>query len=174
MLSAHQCLEYGSHVHVLLPCLHFTEGAVVEFGCGFYSTSLLSLYSQSRYCRSIEANRQWYEKVKNFYTTNIPLMENRGHEILCTEYQDAVIDDRDWGLAFIDHDPIELRVETAERLRKQCRLVVVHDTERDGLNKVLANFKYHYDLRTIHPHTSVGSETDDLTWLVEYLKIYES
>ena len=173
MKSTHQHLAYGSHVLALLPCLHWTQGAVLELGAGYYSTSLLSLYSQSRYCRTMESDRHWLEKVKTFFPASCELSENRGHEFQYVEnYRDAVMEDRNWDIVFIDQGDHASRVETASRMKDKSRLVILHDTEHADLDAALNGYRYRHDLRSIYPHTSIASQTDDLGWLKDFLNVY--
>ena len=172
MKSTNLQLAYGSHVLALLPCLHWTQGPVLEVGAGYYSTSLLSLYSQSRYCRTLESDRHWLEKVRNFFP-GTDISENKGHEFLHVEnYRDAIMDDRDWDIVFIDQGDHADRVETALRMKGKSRLVILHDTERVNLDSALNGYRYRYDLRTVFPHTSIASQVDDLGWLKDLLKVY--
>jgi len=172
MKTTNRQLAYGSHVLVLLPCLHWTQGPVLETGAGYYSTSLLSLYSQTRYCRTLESDRHWLEKVKSFFPSS-EVSENRGHEFRHVEnYRDAVIDDRDWDIVFIDQGDHADRVETALRMKDKCRLVILHDTELGNLDSALDGYRYRYDLRTVFPHTSIASQVDDLGWLKDLLNVY--
>ena len=163
-------LEMGSHLHVLLPCLLRTRGAVLELGCGCYSTAILSLYSQSRYCRTVETNSFWLQKVKNFFPNWCAVTEWQGHDFRLVEcYRTAMLEDRFWDVVFIDQKADE-RAESAYRLRTRSRFTIIHDTERDYLDEILNGYRYRYDFREIHPHTSVGSDTDDLVWLAEHIQ----
>ena len=173
MKSQNLNLAYGSHFHALLPCLHWTQGPILEVGAGCYSTSLLSLYSQSRYCRTVESDWQWLEKVKNFFPASCDLTQDRGHEFQHVEnYRDAVMEDRPWDIVFIDQGDHDSRVETALRMKDKSRLVIMHDTEHANLDAALNSYRYRYDLKAILPHTSIASQVDDLGWLKELLKAY--
>ena len=175
MRSTHLHLAYGSHSIALLPCLHWTQGPVLEVGAGCYSTSLLSLYSQSRYCRTMESDWHWLEKVKAFFPASCDLSENRGHEFQYVEnYRDAVMEDRSWDIVFIDQGDHASRVETALRMKEKSRLVILHDTEHANLDSALNGYRYRYDLKTIFPHTGIASQVDDLGWLKDLLKVYNT
>jgi len=165
-------LAYGSHILALLPCYHWTQGPILEVGAGYYSTSLLSLYSQTRYCRTLESDWHWLEKVRSFFPCS-DLSENRGHEFRHVEnYRDAVMEDRDWDIVFIDQGDYDSRVETALRMKDKSRLVILHDTEREDLDSALNSYRYRYDLRSVFPHTSIASQVDDLGWLKDLLNVY--
>jgi len=174
MQQYYRYLGYGSHVPVLLTCLHLTKGPVLELGAGFYSTALLSLYSESRYCRTIESNFSWLEKVRCFFPVYGEPSLERGHDMLWVEsYQTAEIDDRFWEIALVDQEEI-YRVESLARLRRQSRFIILHDTENPVFDEALKNFQYRYDFKELYPHTSVVSETDNLDWLKESLKWCEN
>ena len=165
-------LGFGSHIIALLPCLHWTQGAVLEVGAGYYSTSLLSLYSQTRYCRTLESDWHWLEKARNFFPYS-DIAEDRGHEFRhVANYRDADMEDRPWDIVFIDQGDHGNRVETALRMKDKSRLVILHDTEHADLDAALNGYRYRYDQRTVLPHTSIASQVDDLTWLAEVLKPY--
>ena len=165
MISKHNNLPYGSHVLVLLPCLQLTDGPVLELGGGIYSTSLLSLYSQSRFCRTVETNSFWFQKIKAFFPVSPKITNQRGHEILHAEsYHDAVIDDHNWDIVFIDQKA-SCRTESITRLKNRCRIMIVHDTERPALCESTLNFRYRLDVKKVLPNTSVLSDSDDLEWL---------
>ena len=172
MKSTYHNLSWGSHVPVLLHCLHFTEGPVLEFGCGMYSTAILSMYSHLRYCLSMETNRDWHEKVKSFFPTNTTEGENRGHDILLVDdYRSAPVDDRNWSVVFVDQEE-SFRSESAQKIRYNSRIVVVHDTNSSWVSSALNGFRYRYDFRDTFPHTGIASETEDLSELVESLQSF--
>ena len=169
MISKHNNLPYGSHVLVLLPCLQLTDGPVLELGGGIYSTSLLSLYSQSRFCRTIETNMFWYEKIRSFFPLSPDITDRRGHEILhAKDYENALISDRCWEIALVDQEA-SCRVKSIKRLKDCCRIMIIHDTERPSLDEVMQDFRYKLDVRKVLPNTSIVSDTDDLHWLKEQL-----
>jgi len=158
-------LEWGSHLPVLLFCLQFTKGPVIECGGGIYSTALLHLYSQRRYCRTIETNPDWCNKIRDFFDTRW------NHEFVqVREYKEAIVDDLEWGVAFIDmEEPVD-RVLLAEKLKHRTRLCIVHDTQRRDYSAALDRYRYKYTFTNVHPYTSVGSMTDSLEWLDAPLK----
>ena len=169
MMSKHHNLPYGSHVLVLLPCLQLTDGPVLELGGGVYSTSLLSLYSQSRFCRTIETNMFWYEKIRSFFPPSSEITGLRGHEILYAEdYETALTSDHRWEIILIDQEA-SCRTESIKRLKDCCRIMIIHDTERPSLEEAMQDFRYRLDVRTVLPNTSIVSNTDDLHWLKEQL-----
>jgi hypothetical protein len=170
MQQYYHYLGYGSHVPVLLTCLHLTKGPVLEMGAGFYSTALLSLYSGSRYCRTIESNFLWLEKVRSFFPVYSEPQLEHGHDMQWVEsYNTAIIDDRLWEIALIDQEEA-YRKESIRRLRRQSRLIILHDTENPTFENSLKDYRYYYDFKELYPYTSVASETDNLDWLKESLQ----
>ena len=157
-------LRYGSHVHVLLPCLNFTRGPVIEFGAGRYSTAILNLYAEVRYCRSLEKDRAWHATVTQFFAPSLVQ--------LVDEYEERYFNDRRWAVALVDHAYVKSRVETVKALQPISNIVIVHDTEREELVHAVDGFKYHFTFDKIKPYTSVGSDTDDLQWLIDCLQQY--
>ena len=173
MKTSVQHLGYGSHIVTLLPCIHWTQGPILEVGAGYYSTALISLYSHTRYCRTMESDRLWLEKVRNFFPVFCDLSKDIGHDFQhVNDYRDAVMEDRAWDIVFIDQGDYHSRAETAQRMKDKSRLVIMHDTEIEGLNTALDGYRYRYDLKSILPYTSIGSQVDDLSWLAEILKVY--
>ena len=49
------------------------------------------------------------------------------YSLVCS--QDKVGEQRDWGVVFVDHDPVEARARSVDRLVRRASLVVMHDTE---------------------------------------------
>jgi len=60
------------------------------------------------------------------------------------------------------------------QLRRQSRLVILHDTENPVFDDSLKDYRYRYDFKKLYPHTSVVSETDNLEWLKDCLKWCEN
>ena len=51
------------------------------------------------------------------------------HRKLLKIFQDAVGEDHEWDVVFVDHDPVEERTRSVSRLLASSRLVIMHDTE---------------------------------------------
>jgi len=121
----------------------------------------------------MESDRLWLEKVRNFFPVFCDLSKDIGHDFQhVNDYRDAVMEDRAWDIVFIDQGDYHSRAETAQRMKDKSRLVIMHDTEIEGLNTALDGYRYRYDLKSILPYTSIGSQVDDLSWLAEILKVY--
>lgn len=130
--------ERGSHLPLLMYAISQTTGAVVELGCGMYSTPYLhwACWPRRRKLVTIENNPDFYDYAKQFESAN--------HEIRCVDNWADVDLGGPWDVAFVDHQPAERRGIELIRLSLVSQYVVAHDTE----NK--SDKKYHY--RKAHPY----------------------
>jgi hypothetical protein len=134
-----------------------TGGPVLELGCGDYSTPLLHLLCRNRPLVSVETDRGWLERYSDLRT--------KDHEFhLAQDWAGAaIIDQREWDVALVDHAPGERRVPEIRRLINRARFIVVHDTEDGGYgyDRVLPEFKYRFDFKRWEPWTSVVSMVEE-------------
>ena len=75
-----------------------------------------------------------------------------------------------WAIVLVDHGHALLRKDHAIALKDQCDYLVLHDTEPEnekiyGYREVWEHFKHRRDFTTLHPHTSILSNTHTLDWL---------
>lgn len=149
-------LRAGSHLPVLSTLLENTTGAVLELGCGYYSTPLLFYHCKAynRPFASYENDNDWQKKF----------------EQLGTQYTDdwsaVPIDDTHWSIALIDHRPALQRHRDAIRLKDNTDFIVLHDTDPEiekfyAYRRVWKHFKYVYHFNTVKPFTSVLSNVQD-------------
>lgn len=161
-------LPVHSHLEVLSTCLNMTNGPAIEFGIGFYSTPLFAVYSKRFYCRSLENSRYWSEKMKPLL-----FLGCEQHELmLCESYAAATIDDRRWGLAFIDQSgrydkDAQGRMATLERIKDQAEIIVVHDAERRWYWNKIKSFRQYVFYRHCRPYTAIMSNLVDLSQIHE-------
>lgn len=125
---------YESHRPLLLECLNFTSGLVIELGCGDFSTPFIREFcnQHKRPFSTFDNNEKWATK---HLATFIPDWEtNREWIMPCS-------------LVFIDHAPGEHRRIAVERYRNIADVMVIHDTEEGadyvyGINGIIKTFRY--------------------------------
>lgn len=168
---------YSTHLPMLYRALQATEGSVVEFGSGPFSTPLLhnTVCSVSRRLITIEEDGRFVAKLAN--------MADEFHEIYHAPTKgvmDKLISELSkdrYGVVFVDHQLpsseikegkpgcYEPRAEVALWALDYADLVVVHDVERPEcfgqtweqfLEKAVCQ---HVDV-TLQPHTGVYAKTN--------------
>jgi hypothetical protein len=109
---------------------------------------------------SAESDQKWLDGFRQGYES--PLHEF--HHVKDWRAW-SVIEDDVWGAALVDCAPGEERYLLAERLRRRCRWIICHDSERDygtGANymyeKVTPNFKHVSEWRRCRPYTFILSD----------------
>jgi hypothetical protein len=85
----------------------------------------------------------------------------------CIDDWDTIDISGPWSVAFVDHEPGPRRWQEVERLQ-HAEYVVAHDTEgrhdhKYGFSRVAPLFKYQFEYGGAFPHTSVFSNTHDVT-----------
>jgi len=138
-----------------------TEGPILELGCGLYSTNPLhwACWLSKRKLVTYENNPQFYDFLKKY--------ETDFHEVHCITDWDAIDISCPWSVAFVDHEPGLRRGVELARLQ-HAEYVVAHDTEgrndrKYGFSKATHLFKYQFEYLHAFPHTSVYSNTHDVT-----------
>lgn len=150
---------YATHLPLLVACVAHTQGPVVEFGSGLYSTPVLHALCQTRELLSVETDPVWFQLTGHF---------SRGTHsvILVPDFAQAPVD-RPWDVALIDQCPPVRRKIDIARLARLARLLVVHDTQNRcyEYEPVLTQFKYRVEWQCYTPWTSVVSNVEPLDWL---------
>lgn len=84
----------------------------------------------------------------------------------------APMDDHDWSIVLLDHEPPPRRGVDAARLRERSQLIIGHDSEHPayGYDQAFEQFKYKFTYSRMTPWTTVVSDTDPLDWLDDALK----
>ena len=121
-------IAYGSHLPVLAHLLSITNGDVIEFGAGIFSTPFLhwmcagSIHApKGRRVFSYDNDQAFLDRFElQNYTTD-------RHQIMCVSDWDTVPVDRPWDVALIDHGPVERRAVDALRVA-HATYVVLHDS----------------------------------------------
>jgi hypothetical protein len=151
---------WATHIPVLVSAVSNTSGAVIELGCGDYSTPVLHLLCKDRTLISAESDEKWLmqfmdlsSKTHNFFHVN--------------DWANFKQIDQSWDVAFVDHAPGERRKYDIERLRDKTRFVVVHDSEAAcyGYESVFATFKHRIDYKRYNTWTSVLSNNSPILFL---------
>jgi hypothetical protein len=134
--------EYNSHRPMLWMALEHTKGHVTELGCGYGSTSLLSMYCamHTRTFSSFDTDPFWSNKF-------------RGVTELVSFYRDPIAPAPVYNISvlFIDSAPGEERASLVEEYRNKALILIVHDTEPGAeavyhIQDVLSSFPYRCDL----------------------------
>lgn len=136
-----------------------TGGAIVELGCGWYSTPILAQFAvcQRRHTLSCDNNKQWLAIFEHF--------ANPLHKLVHIE---------DWnnlnafpcGLLFVDQAPGNFREHSINKFRQFADVMVLHDTENQieyGYSNILGTFKYEHTDKTQPTWTTVVSNIIDVT-----------
>jgi hypothetical protein len=156
---------------VLLACLRRTTGPVLELGSGWFSTPLVAAFATDRLVRTVETNHEWYDRISRVCTYQ-PITRHRHQIVFVPDYNDAPIDDQQWSVVLLDHEPPPRRGVDALRLRDRCQLMIGHDSEHSdyGYGPAFDTFKYRFTLSSVFPWTTVVSDTDPLDWIEDALR----
>jgi hypothetical protein len=92
--------------------------------------------------------------------------------VFVKDYNDAPMDDHQWSVVLLDHEPPPRRGVDALRLRDCCQLMIGHDSEHPdyGYGPVFDTFKYRFTVSSVLPWTTVVSDTDPLDWIEDALR----
>ena len=151
----------GSHLPVLMKLVHDTPGAILEMGCGIYSTIFLhwACYPTKRRLVTYESKPEWFRFLSQF--------GNDFHEVHLVENWDSICLSEPWSVAFIDHAPDERRYLDIKKLL-HADYVVAHDAEnrRDKkyrYSSIYPLFKYRHKYSGAFPPTLILSNRVDLS-----------
>lgn len=165
-----QGLGAGSHVPWLGLLASRTTDAVVEFGIGAFSTTLLHVMvaMQGRKLVSYETDPAWFESYRSLESTN--------HHLELVKNWSVLDLGGPWDFAFVDCSPafqerpdVSPRVSLVNRLRGRCKFIACHDTEADippsgggfGWKSLDGTFKYQTVLDKFRPWTTIYSDVED-------------
>jgi hypothetical protein len=153
---------WASHLPVLIKILQISDGPVLELGSGIFSTPVMHWL-----CLDSKRRLVTYENVPEYY--NMLRRFNTGtHEVkLIKDWDKIPIDSEHWGVAFVDHGPVERRKIEIARLANIADYIVVHDTEArmdvetGFIKESFPLFRYQYHHKRQKPYTSVLSNFID-------------
>lgn len=148
--------SYGTHNPVLIKAIQNTQGTVVEFGSGIFSTPLLHWLCAGRKLITYEDDKEYYNFANQF--------RSRNHSVRLIDNWDS-IPIYPWSVVLIDHKT-ERRKLDALRV-KDSEIVILHDSETDTYkySEVHPHFKYVYQWKFCEPWTAVVSNTIDFSLL---------
>lgn len=164
---------FSTHQPVLFEAVQRTRGSVVEFGCGYGSTSMLHSLCEGRSLLSLESDQEWLDRFLHLETVTHKLN-------LITDWQKATdyVKEDFWDVAFIDHAPWEARVEAVEALKHKARFIVLHDCDYFVTNTLLnfgELFKHHKVFLPLKPWpyktgppTLLASNYEGCYWDIDY------
>ena len=146
----------ATHISVLAACIAYTDGPVLEVGCGENSTPFLHYLCKNRLLVSLENYLPWIQGFEEFNTGS--------HKVIYVpDYAGCHLIDDPWDVVFIDHAPALRRKEDIKRVADKAKLVVVHDTECPDYRyeEVYPMFKYHLPYKRYAVWTSILSNHID-------------
>ena len=156
-----QFASYATHLPWLCACFLHTEGPVLEFGSGDYSTNMLHTLCAAAGRRLITVETD-FEFLKRFLTD---LDGVDGHTFQQPQlYTDAEIPSP-IGLIFIDCEPAHDRGMLLEKFRTRAQIIVCHNTESPAYNYDFSPFEYVKDCDRIFPMTTAASMGTSLDFL---------
>lgn len=169
--------DYGSHVPALASVAKtFKIERVTEFGSGRYSTSSFlnkQFFPDLVRLKTIESNKQW------FVDTAQRNLDGRLELTYCAidkmpeiklENSDLILIDCDYD-EDSGHKNFEVRGKLIKRFEESSSIVVVHDSNFDGVVRFVKDSAYKYKTTYVPkygPHTTVMSNAHDVTtikWL---------
>lgn len=149
---------YSTHQVPLISAVLQTEGPVVEFGMGHYSTPILHELCKDRPLLSFDASLEWAEQFS--------YLQSETHQFACCKDHDWTqfdkwVDEHDhYGVVLIDHgDDVSLRKRDILRLADRATFIVVHDSNvaAYGFAEVFKQFKYVWEYTPYVLHTTILS-----------------
>jgi hypothetical protein len=127
--------------------LYRTFGDVIEFGLGYYSTSLIAhiCYVMNRKSESYEINKSWLANINKHFENQTWLLKNHKN-ILIENYETIDLENRKFSVCFIDQEPVETRTKVAVKMMDKSDFIVIHDSEpfRFDYETIYPLFKYQY------------------------------
>lgn len=178
---------FSTHQALLVAALLSTEGAVVEMGGGYYSTPLISAFSnaQRRQAYTIETFGPVYESLLRFSSSYHSLWRMDGYDFWSDGRYAKFLRDPNLPLShyidiqsrfltsfcqkipsrisvvFIDQTPGIIRAAAIDHFADIAEFIVVHDTEEPayGYEPSLSKFRYRWDFRLHTPHSTIVSNS---------------
>ena len=161
--------SHGTHMPVLLKVIAKTKGDVCEVGGGFNSTPLLHWMCRDRKLVTYENNEDYYRFARHF--------RSKIHKVRKVDVWEDMDFDHHWSVVLIDHradgdfDTRGMQRGDDAIKFKNADILILHDTEPENYKHyrydlVFPKYKYRADWTDCKPHTSIVSNTIDVTkWL---------
>lgn len=172
--SSYKSNEFATHQPVLWTYLHETEGPVLELGSGYGSTILLHIYCQemNRLLFTVDDNPAWLNKfascasdMHKFILLNRSAhREDASHWKLFLNRED--VRSTQWGLVFIDQSPWEARYHSAEILKNNAQILIIHDCDYYPEN----NKYFGKVIQRLQPYVTEGEY--DFSDMFKYSQVY--
>lgn len=185
--------NWGSHVPILATILNHTTGNILELGSGYYSTPIIHQYaSKDRKILTIDSDCNWINKFKTlfnssyheFYCNNTfkhnltinELLYHTSPHLIDSAYEDKYYSNSNFDVVFVDHSPGYRRHKDIIQMRKNSKIIIVHDTDDTIINRLVfghemqdlfKTFKYVFRSKNLKPQTTVLSDTFDVKKLLE-------
>jgi predicted O-methyltransferase YrrM len=152
----------ASHLPMLMWACSVTDGPIIEFGVGMFSTPILHEISRNRELISIESNPHngdlWYKLFAH-------LGSSWHRMVYLTDWRNLdedAVRDKEYSVAFIDPQPSVVRPPLIRLVADCATYVVVHDTEPEFEGHylwggVLDSFKYRLDYKQFPAWTTILS-----------------
>lgn len=137
-------VPHATHQHILRELVNKTDGPIIEFGCGYYSTDLLHALCQrsERLLITLDDDVKWLEKFKRKYLGKgyekdnsgwhkfffVPGKKGQGadHWKRFLESEKSLSSLR-YAICFVDQSPWLARYETIQKFKNLSQYVVLHD-----------------------------------------------
>lgn len=156
-------METSTHFPALLRVLELTDGAVLELGSGLFSTPLLHwvCFEKRRKLVTCEGYKHYLEFAEKFQTP--------WHEVRFADPTKPLKIPGKFSVVFVDHSPKRPRTRGDDAiLYKDAEYVVLHDAGKEsnpkyGYEAAYKHFKYRFDWEGAYPHTTVLSNTKNLS-----------
>ena len=155
-----QCVAaYGTHLPWLAACVVNTEGPVVEFGSGDYSTNFLHTLcgSLGREIITVENDAKWVRRY-------IEDLECDWHRFILEDPRLASVPH--CGVALIDCCPNDIRPIVLNLHADNADILICHDTESQDYGWDFSNFKHVKHCLRLFPFTTAVSMTIPLDFLM--------
>lgn len=154
---------YSTHNILLIKTVLKSQGPVLEFGAGPFSTPLLHWLCKDlgRQLITLENDVETYGFAKKF--------QSRSHRIRLIKSWDDFPVSGGWGVIFIDHgNPSSRRGVDALRFKDAAQYLVLHDTDSEktyGYDLIWPSFRHRYDWKECRPWTTVVSNYEEFDGL---------
>lgn len=132
-------LNYATHLPALMRACERTRGPILELGLGLFSTPYLHYLSRLTGRRVVS-----YDNHAPWAGLFLIAEYNKGqHEVrVVKEWDEADIDNTEWAVALVDHEPGSRRTQEIRRLAQRAHYIIAHDSN----NRYNREYRY----TTIH------------------------
>ncbi len=154
MRRAAKNAQWGSHIPILCRVVDKTDGAILEMGTGAFSTAVLDVMCQRdhRQLVSLENDQAYYRMARKYRSDY--------HTVRFIERWDFASIEVPWGVALVDHRPLQRRRVDIERLATWADVIVAHDSQRYDTG--FERFRYWFNYTRCSPPTMLMSNTVDV------------